>query len=204
MQGGRLTTLRKGFPMPGTRSLRLLLVLAVSTSGSQLHAQSVGDRVRVSASGTTYVGQVTVVSDERLELSEGTRTWSIAFSGISRLQRSNGTRSRWRDGLFYGAAVGAGGGVVLGLLTSTTCELVTVGAATEECTKVSLQVTLVTGASLAAVGGLAGMGIGALFRTERWTTIPFGDTEIEYAPTIRPRVGPGGGLGLSFSVRMWF
>ena len=190
--------------MTGSRTLRLLLGLAVSMSGSQLQAQSVGDRVRVSAVGTTYIGQVTAVSDERLEISDGTRAWSIAFSGIGEMQRSNGTQSLWREGLVYGAGVGAVGGVVIGLLAGTTCELVTVGAATEECTKVSLQVTLVTGASLAAVVGLAGMGIGALFRTERWTAIPLGGTEIEYAPTIRPRVGLDGGLGLSFGVRMRF
>lgn len=190
--------------MPSPRSLWLLLVLAVSTSGSPLQAQRVGDRVRVSASGTTYVGQVTAVSDERLELSEGTRARSIAFSGMSRLERSNGTRSRWREGLVYGAAVGAGGGVIIGVLVGITCELVTVGAAAEECTAFSIEVTLVTGAALAAAGGLAGMGIGALFRTEAWTPIPFSDKKIEYTPTIRPRVGPDGGLGLSFGVRIRF
>ena len=190
--------------MPRTRILRLLLVLAVSTSASQLQAQSVGDRVRVSASGTTYIGEVTAVTDERLELSDGPRAWSIAFSGIGRLQRSNGTRSQWREGFVFGAGVGAVGGVVIGLVVGSTCELVTVGAATEECTKAGLQVILVTGAALAAAGGLAGMGIGALFRSERWTTIPLGDTKIEYTPTVQPRVGPDGGLGLSFGVRMRF
>ena len=113
--------------MPSPRFLWLLLVLAVSTSGSQLQAQRVGDRVRVSASGTTYVGQVTAVSDERLELYEGTRAWSIAFSGMSRLERSTGTRSQWREGLVYGAAVGAVGGVIIGVLVGGTCELVTLG-----------------------------------------------------------------------------
>ena len=190
--------------MTGPRFLRLLLVFAVSASGSQLQAQSVGDRVRVTASGTTYIGQVTAMSDERLELSDGTRAWSIAFSGIGGMQRSNGTRSQWREGFVFGAGVGAVGGVVIGLLTSTTCELVTLGAATEECTKAGLEVILVAGAALGAAGGLVGMGIGALFRSERWTTIPLGDTKIEYAPTVRPRVGPDGGLGLSVGVRMRF
>ena len=198
--------------MPGPRSLWLLLVLVVSTSGSQLQAQRVGDRVRVSASGTTFIGQVTAVSDERLELSDGTRAWSIAFSGMSRLERSNGTRSRWREGLvggaYVGARVGAAAGLVLGLVVGLTCETVTVGTATEECSEVTLEVmvvgVLVGGAGLAIVGGLAGMGIGALFRTEAWTPIPFGDTKIEYTPTIRPRVGPDGGIGLSFGVRLRF
>ena len=190
--------------MPSPRFLWLLLVLAVSTSGSQLQAQRVGDRVRVSASGTTYVGQVTAVSDERLELYEGTRAWSIAFSGMSRLERSAGTRSQWREGLVYGAAVGAVGGVIIGVLVGGTCELVTLGVATEECAAFSIEVTLRAGAALATVGGLAGMGIGAVFRTEAWTPIPFSDKKIEYTPTIRPRVGRDGGLGLAFGVRIRF
>ena len=190
--------------MPSPRSVSLLLTVAMFTSGSLLQAQRVGDRVLVSASGTTYVGQVTAVSDERLELSDGTRTWSIAYSGMSRLARSNGTRSLWRNGLSFGAGAGAVGGVILGVLVGTTCELVTVGGLTEECGAASIKVTLVAGASLAAVGGVLGMGIGAIFRTERWTSIPFGDKKIEYTPTIQPRVGPDGGFGLSFGARIRF
>ena len=174
------------------------------TAGGQYKPSALRRPVRVSASGTTFVAQVTAVSDERLDLSDGTRAWSIAFSGMSRLERSTGTRSRWRQGLAFGAATGAVGGVILGLGFGTACTLVTLGFAAEECGATSLELTLIAGAALAAAGGLAGMGIGALFRTETWTPIPFSDRKIEYMPTIQPRVGPDGGLGLSFGARIRF
>ncbi len=190
--------------MPGPHSLWLLFVLAVSTSGSQLQAQQVGDRVRVYASGAMYVGQVTAVSDDRLDISDGTRAWSLAFSGMSLLELSTGTQSRWREGLLYGAKVGAYGGGVVGFVVANMCAFFTVWTFDEECYKVTFKMTLATGAILATVGGLAGMGIGSLIKTDTWTPIPFSDRKIEYAPTIRPQLGPDGGLGLSFGVRIRF
>ena len=189
--------------MSGTRSLWLLLTVALFTSGGQLQAQQVGDRVRVSASGTTHVGQVTAVTDDRLELSDGTRAWSVAFSGMSRLERSTGTQSRWREGLLFGAYIGAYGGVAIGGVWGLLCLLVPSDDFLDVCIRFTLKLTLVTGAGLATVGGLAGMGIGALYRTETWTHIPIGAKKIEYMPTIRPRAGPDG-LGLSFGVRIRF
>ena len=196
--------------MCGPRSLWLLLALAASGSGSQLQAQSVGDRVRVSASGTTFIGQVTAVSDEHLELSDGTRTMSLAFTGMSRLERSVGIRSRWKEGFvtgaYHGARVGGAVGLVFGALLVSFCDGATFGPI-DDCSgawKALGVAVLVGGVSLGVVGGLAGMGIGALFRTEAWTPIALGDTKIEYTPTIRPWVGPDGGLGLSFGVRLRF
>jgi len=189
--------------MPGPHSLWLLFVLAVSTSGSQLQAQQVGDRVRVFASGATYVGQVTAVSDDRLEVSDGTRAWSLAFSGMSLLELSTGTQSRWREGLLSGAYIGARGGVVIGFVMGSICLLFTPESFDEGCYGFSFKLMLVTGAGLATVGALAGMGIGSLLRTETWTSVPIGAKKIEYTPTIRPRAGPDG-IGLSLGVRMRF
>ncbi len=198
--------------MSGPRSLWLLLALAAAGSGSQLQAQQVGDRVRVSASGTTFIGQVTAVSDEHLELSDGTRTMSLAFIGMSRLERSVGIRSRWKEGFvtgaYLGARVGGGAGFAVGIVMVLACGAVTSAVGdTDDCSGAvsALGVAvLVGGVGLGMVGGLAGMGIGALFRTEAWTPIALGDTKIEYTPTIRPWVGPDGGLGLSFGVRLRF
>ena len=193
--------------MPGPHSLWLLFVLAVSTSGSQLQAQQVGDRVRVFVAGATatYVGQVTAVSDDRLELSDGTRAWSVAFSGMSRLERSTGTQSRWREGLLFGGYIGAYGGVAIGGVMSSVF-LVVCGFfddSFDSCIGPILKTALVIGAGLATVGALAGMGIGSLLRTETWTSVPIGAKKIEYTPTIRPRAGPDG-IGLSLGVRMRF
>ena len=190
--------------MPHTRCLWLLLSSVVLTASSPLQAQSVGDRVRVSVSGNTYVGEVTAVSDGGFELGGGRWVRSIDYAGIQRLERSTGTRSLWKKGLVYGAAAGAGAGVLYGVLVSGTCEVLTVGTATEECNEVGIQVALVAGAAWGAIGGVLGMGVGALFRTEAWTTIPLGGTKIAYTPMIQPRVGPDGHFGLSLGMRIRF
>ena len=185
-------------------SLPVLFALAVITASTPLQAQSVGDRVRVSVSGNTYVGEVTAVSDGGFELGGGRWVRSIDYAGIQRLERSTGTRSLWKKGLVYGAAAGAGAGVLYGVLVSGTCEVLTVGTANEECNEVGIQVALVAGAAWGAIGGGLGMGVGALFRTEAWTTIPLGGTKIAYTPMIQPRVGPDGHFGLSLGMRIRF
>ena len=174
-----------------TTSISLIIGLAAGPHA--LFAQDVGERVRVTTVYGSVVGQVVETDDDRFTLSGG---GSFRHIDISGLERSTG-RSAWKRGLVWGGAVGAVGGTVLGAWGSTLCF-------TEACDDdgVSLGTALVGGVIFGAVGGVAGMGIGALLGPERWESIPLG-SDIVASPLAELRLHSGSPAA-RFSARITF
>ena len=168
-------------------------------------AQSVGDRVRVTISNGVLVGTVTGASEGSFALDTGDeRSISVARDGVLMLERSLGRRSEWKRGLVTGAAIGVGGGILVGYLVGGTCDILTVGSATEECTEVGVGVAIRAGAVWGALGGLAGLGVGALIRREGWETIPHRGAGASFSPVMDMRLGRGGRPGVVLGGRIRF
>ena len=66
----------------------------------------------------------------------------------------------------------------------STCDVLTLGGATEECAEVGAEVALLAALTWGAGGGLLGAGVGALIRREFWTDIPFARTDLSFRPII--------------------
>ena len=176
-------------------------MLAVALLSSSLAAQHIGDRVRVFVGGTTTVGEVAAVSDEGLELVGDGRRQSFAYGTIYRLEQSLGTRSLWKKGLAYGAAIGSGAGVLLGFLHGSACDALTLGVFSGECAEHGFRVAVTAGATWGAVAGVIGMAVGAVITRESWMAIPIRGRRLEVRPMIEP-IGRGGGGGLVLAVRI--
>ena len=172
-----------------TRSRTLFLVVIGLLVGAQtLDAQQVGDRVRVTTEvGSRVIGRIVAVRSDVFDLDmAGGQAGSFARADLLRLERSLGSSSRWKQGLLYGG----GGAFIVGFtvaktLIDTTCEVFTLGTATEECAEEGLGAALVFAGLWGAVGGALGLGVGALIRgPERWEEIRFGDVGLGFRPII--------------------
>ncbi|MCZ0934777.1 MAG: hypothetical protein OXJ54_06295 [Gemmatimonadetes bacterium] len=113
----------------------VIAIIAFLGGIQPLIAQSPGDRVRVTTGGGTVVGRVVSVTLDGLEVGlSGARSGAFTRDEILRLERSLGTQSAWKRGLLYGGAGGAlAGFTVARTLIHATCDVVTLGTATEEC-----------------------------------------------------------------------
>jgi len=135
-------------------------------------------------------GRVVSVQDQTITLAVAGSSHSYPLVGTTRIEVSRGTRSRWRAGAATGFLVGAGG----------TFALLNRGDSTNPCDSSANQDAIGMGACLgvAALGGVAGAGVGALignlFRTEDWKNVP--------ADRLRVSLGPRPGVG--FGVRVAF
>ena len=159
-----------------------------------LFPQDVGDRVRVTTGGGMVAGRIVGVSGDGFELGlSGGGSGSFTRADIVRLERSLGTSSAWKRGLLYGGAGGAlVGFTVANTLITATCDVVTLGTATEECSEEGFGVALANGAIWGALGGLLGMGVGALIRgPERWEDIAFGGMDAAFSPIFDLRLDRG-------------
>lgn len=178
-----------------------VLALAIAATGSipfPLAAQSTGDRVRVTTSTMVAVGEVTTVDNQGFQVLDQGAMQSFSYDDIARLERSAGRQSQWKTGLMYGGGAGVGAGVLYGALVSSTCDVLTLGTASNECAETGAQVALVAGLTWGAAGGLVGAGVGALIRREAWDDIPFAGTRLSFTPIFAPRPSTGGvALGLS-------
>ena len=129
-------------------------------------------------------GRVVSVEGQTITLATASSTRDYPVSGMSRIEVSRGSRSRWRAGAVTGFLVGAGG----------TFALLNRGDSTNPCDSSANQDAMGMGAcvGLAALGGAAGAGVGALIgkliRTEDWQRIP--------ADRLRVSLGPRAGLEL--------
>ena len=180
----------------------MLIVLWMNLVSSPLAGQNVGDRVRVLVSGQSIVGEVTSMDGQGIQLLRDGRHQTFVPGDITRLERSDGVQSRWKKGLYYGATVGAGAGVLYGRLVGETCDVL-IGE-TKECTEVGIKVAIVAGLTWGAIGGGLGAGVGALIRRETWTAIPIGGTMVDLSPVVTPRLGPNGQSALLLGARIRF
>ena len=155
-----------------------------------VHAQSPGERVRVTVLGDRLTGEVAGrdVTGISIDTGDGEpRRFSV--EEIERIERSVGSRSYAAQGL----AVGFGSGAAIGLavaLTSDACDR------NEPYMPLALceEATVVIASVFGALGGLAGLVAGVLVRGERWEPIPVA-TPLE--PSLRFVVDTGlGGHGL--------
>lgn len=145
-----------------------------------------GSRVRVTApaiDGRRIVGVLTAFDDENLTLEEKGRRGPLIIprAAITKLDVSNGPRSR----ALLGAGLGLAGGVMAGLATGAQCP----GGTTGSCVN-ARQAAILYSLLLAPIGAL----IGEAHPGDRW----------EDAGWKRPHVGisllPGRRLGISASV----
>ena len=115
-----------------------------------------------------HEGRVVAVEGDTITLATAESTRSHRLGTASRIEVSRGSRSRW--------LAGAGAGFLAG--TAGTFVLLNRGGSTNPCDRSANQDAIGPAAcvGLAAVGGLAGAGAGALigrlFRTERWQEVP--------------------------------
>ncbi len=160
--------------MNGIRMLRAaVLALALgSAAWPEAVAQKVaplqlGQRVRVhSALARTpeLIGGVQAMSADTLVVRQvdgagASTATAIPLAYISQLEVSRGQHSRWARGLLIGLAAGATTGVILGASSDgnwlfSKSDLALMGAVV-----------------MAPVGGLVGLVVGALTKTERWETV---------------------------------
>lgn len=178
-----------------TRSSVLSVVAIGLVLGTQpLFAQEAGDRVRVTTDASQVVGRIVAVSGDGFDLSmAGGQFGSFARADIVRMERSLGTRSRWKEGLLYGG-VGTFVSVTLGVGLGVwmTCEVVTGDTDTGDCTSTGFPLVVAYGALLGTAGGLLGMAAGALMRgPERWEEVPFGGSAARFGPILDLRLERG-------------
>ena len=172
--------------MEGIRMLRpaLLALLLGTAAWSGALAQKPtfvqsGQRVRVhSALARTpeLIGGVQAMSADTLVVRyvDGTgasTATAIPLAYISQLEVSRGQHSKWLAGLGIGLAAGATAGAILGASTGND-RLFSRGA-----------LAFLGAMFVAPIGGVTGLIVGALTKTETWETVPI------------PRVGKGVALG---------
>jgi len=123
-------------------------------------------------------GRIVSVEGQGITLATAASTRRYPLNGLSRLDVSRGTRSHWRAGAATGFLVGAGG----------TFTLLNRGDSTNPCDSSANQDAMGMGAcvGLAALGGVAGAGVGALIgkliRTEEWQRVPTDQVRVSLAP----------------------
>ena len=109
--------------------------------------------------------------------------WVVPRDSICRVEVSRGVhRNGWR-GAAVGAIVGAGVGGVLGAVECT----VESGSGSESCKTGALSGAVYGGLIGAAVFALAGAGLGALIRTERWEQVPPDALRVSVVPMVDTR-----------------
>lgn len=98
-----------------------------------------------------------------IEDGRGRGLWSFSIGQIERLEMTAGEADRNKAPIAKGAAIGAGVGLVLGVIFASVAD------PSDESRKYS---PLLTGALGAAVGGGIGAYFGSRVKTERWVDVP--------------------------------
>ena len=154
----------------------------------------VGSKVRFQAPTAiqgTVQGTVMEMDKESLLVStENQRPFRVSRQAITQLEVAVGRRRNPRKGLIIGAAAGAA--LVAFVAAAPKDSLCPPGEATTKSCLDDRSFFLVAGLPLVA---LEGAGIGALIKTDRWSSVPVEKVHFSLAPTH------GQGLGLSLSLR---
>jgi hypothetical protein len=176
-----------------TKSIRLFIPALVSVllaPAARVHAGepedtvpplTVGRKVRFvapAAGPELQVGRILALDDETLTVKVGGRPLQVRRDAITRLDASRRT-SRWREGLMVGAAIGFGLFALAaapddGFVDIKPGEVAPIGA---------------------AIGALAGAGVGAFIETDHWHPVSPQRLRVSVGPV------PGRGVGASVSLR---
>lgn len=171
-----------------TRFQALFVVATGLLVGTQpLFAQEVGDRVRVTTdAGSRVIGRILAARSDGFDLGmAGGRAGSFSRADILRIERSLGTRTRWRQGLLYGAV----SGVALAAILAANFE--ESGGCTILC--FTKEEVFVAGSIVLGLGGgVVGAVVGLLTRgPERWEEVTFGGVDASFDPIVDLRLYRG-------------
>jgi hypothetical protein len=176
----------------GLAFLALAMLIPLLASG-QLPPVAAGARVRLTAPGTGFKEHVTTVTDVRgdsIVFGAPHESRSMALTDMTALDVSTGTRRHFWRGAGIGLGLGAVTGVALGAATYKKC----VPQHFLDCLlepESAGQAAAFGGFVLGGVGLVAGAVIGALNRTDRWTSVDL---------PVRAAVGPTRSGGVSFTL----
>ena len=164
----------------------LVAVVAVACGGrpAPVLTPEAGERVRVTAPDLDvhrHTGLLVSVQRDSLTVD----TLTVARASITRLEVQRGRKTNARTGAWIGALSLGLAGVGLGI-----------GVCVQriECEGDEWSAVIgVLGGVGALGGGLIGLGVGALIKTERWEEVPLDRLRVSFAPQRAGRFG----LGLS-------
>ena len=163
----------------------LVAVVAVACGGrpAPVLTPEAGERVRVTAPDLDvhrHTGLLVAVQRDSLTVD----TLTVARASITRLEVQRGRKTNARKGAWIGALSLGLAGVGLGIA----------GCADYDCDGDEWSAVIgVLGGVGALGGGLIGLGVGALIKTERWEEVPLDRLRVSFAPQRDGRFG----LGLS-------
>lgn len=174
-------------------ALLTLILGAMLFLAHPVHAQSIGDRMRITTQhGGEIIGQIKSLDNASLTILTGhgyPREQSIAYADMVQLQRSLGVRSHYKKGAAIGSGIGGLVGII-GVITDGKCTAS--GLHFGECSRV----LAAAGILILSVGGaLLGLIVGAAIIIERWESL---DIPVQSAASVMPVIGvhPGGRLAL--------
>ena len=166
-------------------ALLTLMLGAILFLAHPVHAQSIGDRMRITTQHRQeIIGQIKSLDNTSLTiLTDYSRELGIAYAEMVQLQRSHGVRSHYKKG----AVIGLGIGGLAGILGYECNEIAHYRCNGSGRTAVTL--------ILSGGGALLGLIVGAAIRTERWERV---DIPSQSAASVMPVIGihPNGSLTL--------
>jgi hypothetical protein len=149
-----------------------------------------GSRVRVKA-GTLVSPLVANFLEQRgdtlvfIEDGRGRGVWSFGIDQIERLDRAAGESGRRKRPIAQGAAIGAGVGLLLGVVFTTVAEP---SDSTKEYSRI------LTGLAGAGVGAGVGAFAGSRIKAERWISVPL-------PGRLSLRLNGRSGIGIAIGLR---
>ena len=178
--------------MKGSRTV-LILAVGLIAGPRPLFPQDVGDRVRVTTGGGMVAGRIVGVSGDGFELGlSGGGSGSFTRADIVRLERSLGTSSAWKRASCTAAR--AERSWVYDREYADNRDLRRGDARDGYGGMLGRGVRRSPGQrrDLGALGGLLGLGVGALMRgPERWEDIALGGMEATFSPIFDLRLERG-------------
>jgi len=171
------------------RALNSVLSVSVLLPFTSLSAQEQppiepGSRVRVSAPDLAMHRQVATLEAWRGDTLVLARPWTMdcPLASVTRLEVSQYRKSNCGKGALIGGGIGVAVGALIGAMWTEEGDL----GCTDRAACVGLGA-----AALGVTGGLIGLGIGALSKTERWEEVPLDQLRASLAPPHDRRLGIG-------------